>query len=63
MRKESKPLVYLPADAKLNITNQPMEEIKTKYEKNRMVFDKEKVNKVVKGIYGSSDEHSSKLRS
>jgi len=57
-----KPLVYIPPDAKINITNQPMKDIKTKYEKNKMVFDREKVKEFVKGVYGSTDEHSPKLQ-
>ena len=39
-----------------------MEDIKTKYEKNRVVLDKEKVKKVVKGIYGSPEKYSTKLQ-
>ena len=62
MEEVGKPLVYIPLDAKINITNKPMEDIKTKYEKNRVVLDKEKVKKVVKGIYGSPEKYSTKLQ-
>jgi len=46
------PFIYIPEDSKINITNQPMPEIKVKYEEERMIFNREKVNEVVKGNYG-----------
>lgn len=54
--KEAKPLVYVPANAKLNIGSGPMESIKTEYDVRLAVFDREKVKEIVKGIYGSSGE-------
>lgn len=56
-----KPSVYIPPEAKFNKSNQPMEEIKTKYEEDRVVFDLAKVKEIVKGIYGNSEDRSSKL--
>jgi len=62
MEEIGKPLVYIPSDAKINTTNKPMEDIKTKYEKNRVVLDREKVKEVVKGIYGSPAKPSAKFQ-
>jgi len=53
-----KPFVYIPPDAKINIENKPMEEIKTKYEKRRVVLRRKNVNQVVKGTYGTLDDSS-----
>lgn len=61
MNEVGRPLVYIPEDAKINISNHPMEDIKVKYEKSKAILDREKVNDVVKGIYGSSSESSAKL--
>ena len=56
--KMNKPFVYIPVDAKINTENKPMEEVKTKYEKRRAVLRRENVKKIVKGIYGASDDSS-----
>lgn len=47
-KKPAEPYVYVPSDGRINITNQPSEPPKTRY--NRAVFDREIVkNKVTKG--------------
>lgn len=56
MSKENKPLVYIPPGAKLNFENTSNEPPPTRYERRRVALDRNKVNKIVKGQYGKSED-------
>ena len=47
--------VYIPPNAMLNVDEIPLSPPKTKYEHTRETFDRDKVNKVVKGKYGKHE--------
>ena len=51
-----KPIVYIPPDAEINIEPKPLSPPKTRYEKNKVVFQREKVKKIIKGIYGQPEK-------
>jgi hypothetical protein len=55
---ESKPSVYIPEDAKLNITDKPMPPPTTLYERTRQTIEREVVKDIVKGKYGSENENT-----
>ena len=49
-------VVYTPKNAKLSFENNKMIPPKVRYEHRKVVFDKDKVVNVVKGIYGQREE-------
>lgn len=55
MKKILKPLAYVPDNAELNFSNQQSKPPKTKYEKRKKTFTRDKVNKLVKGKYGRDE--------
>ena len=48
-------IVYIPADAEINLEAKPLDPPKTKYEKSREIFNQDKVKKVTKGKYGREE--------
>ena len=53
---KKKPIVYIPIDAEINLETQPLPPPKTRYEKTRATFDRDKVKKIIKGRYGQPDK-------
>lgn len=57
MRKRRKRnIVYVPVDIILNFTNKKLDPPKTEYEKNRVAFDENAVEKLVGGNYGIKND-------
>ncbi len=55
---ESKPLVYVPEDAKINTIDKPMVPPTTLYERTRQTIEREVVDDIVKGKYGSENKNT-----
>lgn len=53
--KETKPLVYIPPGAQINVENQSDAPPPTRYERHRWTFDVYEVKKFVKGLYGKKE--------
>jgi hypothetical protein len=49
---KNKPVVYVPAGAKLNVDGKPMKEPKVEYDKRKVKFDLEATKKIAGGRYG-----------
>jgi len=47
MESKSKPLVYIPPDAKINIKNDNLPPPKTKYDKRQVVLSREEIKEKV----------------
>lgn len=57
MKKEKKSIHgYVPPDADINFSNNPLPPPETKYDKDIMIFDMDSVKKIVKGNYGKRDK-------
>lgn len=53
---ESKPVVYIPSGAKINVENSNDTPPSTKYDHRKVIFDLDKVKKIVRGIYGKRND-------
>lgn len=53
---ETKPLIYIPPGARINIENQKDTFPNTRYEKRRVIFDINSIRKIVGGRYGKKDD-------
>ena len=56
----SNPKVYVPEDAKINLTNEGMSPPTTLYERSRATIGDDIVKDIVKGQYGKKDEEDNK---
>lgn len=56
MEPDSKPIVYIPKGAKINVDKCGLDSPKTKYEERRKIFDLNAIRKLVGGIYGKRDQ-------
>ena len=55
--KDSKSIKgYVPPDAEINFSSNPMPPPPTKYDKRMVVFNEEEVKKLVKGNYGKEEK-------
>jgi len=54
-KDRNQPLVYIPNGAKINVENTNGEEVITRYEKRRVVFDINGVKRFVGGKYGKKE--------
>jgi hypothetical protein len=48
----SRPKVYIPDNAKINLNIEPLSPPKVEYEKRKFILDRDKVKEIIKGKYG-----------